>query len=104
MNSSLSIIDAYQSISMILVGLFAVLDQFTAGTPYKWYVPRQLPASVAAIQHEVDKIKRASFIKTSININSAPMVCVPNPNGNIHVCINLQRVNLNVVNDLYLMH
>lgn len=74
------------------------------GTPYKGYVLRQLLAAIAAIRLEVKKMKRTDFIETSISPYSAPMVCVPKPDGNIWVCINFRRVNLDVVNDTYPMH
>lgn len=74
------------------------------GTPYKGYIPRRSPAAIAAIQREVEKMKKANFIETSISPYLTPMVCVPKPDRNIWVCIDFRRVNLDVVNDAYTIH
>lgn len=74
------------------------------GQPYKGYVPRRLPAAVAAIQAEVAKMKKADMIKESNSPYASPMVCVPKPNGQLRVCINFRMVNQDIVNDAYPMH
>lgn len=74
------------------------------GKPYKGYVPRRSPAAIAAIREEVKKMLRADLIEESHSPYSAPMVCVPKPDGNIRVCIDFRMVNNDVVNDAYPMH
>lgn len=73
------------------------------GVWYKGYAPRKLPATIAAILKEVNKIKMADFIETSISPYLASMIFVSEPEGNIWVFIELWKVNLCVVNDAYHM-
>ena len=59
---------------------------------------------VSAFNNELDKLKKADFIKPSISLISAPLVCVKNPDNTLWVMIDYRMVNKNIISDAYLMH
>ena len=49
-------------------------------------------------------MKEAKFIKPSISLFAAPMVCVQKGDGSLCVTIDFQMINKNIIDDAYPLH
>ena len=66
------------------------------------YVPKTMPAMVNMVNEELEKFKAADFIELSISPFLSPMVCAKKTDRALRVCIDLQMVIKDVINNEYL--
>lgn len=75
-----------------------------SGVTYKGYVPRRTSAALKALKEELKKMLYADIIEESDSPYSAPMMVVLKSDEALQMCINLRKVNLNIINNSFLKH